>query len=373
MKRRRIMIAIGTILGIIIVAAIAGAIFVNQPSFGRLPQGERLQRIRQSPNYHNGQFHNQQPSPMMTSNHSRWEAMLRFLTEKPKETVPSQPIEAVKTDLKSLPKDSNLIVWFGHSSYMLQLSGQRILVDPVFYKASPVAFVNKPFPGTDIYKPSDLPDGIDYLVISHDHWDHLDYDTAKELRRRVGKVICPLGVGEHFEYWGYDKSQLIELDWNESDTTKLGFRIHCLPARHFSGRGLKPNQSLWASFLVETPSLTVFIGGDSGYGTHFKEIGTRFPGIDLAILENGQYNDDWKYIHTMPQYLGKAAKDLKAKQVITVHHSKYALARHPWNEPLVNELKAAKQYDFNLTVLQIGIPKLLSQTAQNATTASLQQ
>lgn len=292
----------------------------------------------------------------MTSKHSRWEAMWRFLVDKPEGIVPELPMDAVKADLKELRADSDLIVWFGHSSYLLQLSGRRFLVDPVFYKASPVSFVNRPFPGTDIYRPEDLPMRIDYLVITHDHWDHLDYETVIKLRRRVDKVICPLGVGEHFEYWGYDKSQLVELDWNESSQLIDGFAVHCLPARHFSGRGLQSNKTLWASFLLATPSLTVFVGGDGGYGRHFRDIGTRFPGIDVAILENGQYNEDWRYIHTMPQELGLAARDIGAKRVIAMHHSKYALARHRWDEPLDNEKKAARQYDLNLVVLRMGVP-----------------
>lgn len=209
MKRRRIMAAIYIVLGIVLFAIVAILLFLNQPSFGRLPQGERLERISRSPNFRDGQFHNLESTATMTSKHSRWEAMWRFLVDKPEGIVPELPMDAVKADLKELRADSDLIVWFGHSSYLLQLSGRRFLVDPVFYKASPVSFVNRPFPGTDIYRPEDLPMRIDYLVITHDHWDHLDYETVIKLRRRVDKVICPLGVGEHFEYWGYDKSQLV--------------------------------------------------------------------------------------------------------------------------------------------------------------------
>lgn len=356
MKRRRIMAAIYIVLGIVLFAIVAILLFLNQPSFGHLPQGERLERISRSPNFRDGQFHNLESTATMTSKYSRWEAMWRFLVDKPEGIVPELPMDAVKAGLKELPAGSDLIVWFGHSSYLLQLSGRRFLVDPVFYKASPVSFVNRPFPGTDIYRPEDLPMRIDYLVITHDHWDHLDYETVIALRRCVGKVICPLGVGEHFEYWGYDKSQLVELDWNESSQLIDGFAVHCLPARHFSGRGLQSNKTLWASFLLATPSLTVFVGGDGGYGRHFRDIGTRFPGIDVAILENGQYNEDWRYIHTMPQELGLAARDIGAKRVITMHHSKYALARHRWDEPLDNEKEAARQYDLNLVVLRMGVP-----------------
>ncbi len=352
--KRRIMVISGIILCIVAVVVLAIIIFLNQPCFGRLPRGERLERIRQSQHYRNGQFNNLQVSPMMTTRKSRLAAMWRFLTDKPQGLVPEQPIPAIKSDLKKLSVEDDFIVWFGHSSYLLQLSGVRFLVDPVFDKASPVSFVNRPFAGTDIYKAEDMPDYIDYLIISHDHWDHLDYNTVKRLHGKIGKVICPLGVGEHFEYWGYGKSQLIELDWNEDAMLRRGFNVHCLPARHFSGRGLTSNQTLWASFLLETPSFTVFVGGDSGYGLHFKEIGKKFPNIDIAILENGQYNEDWKYIHTMPQELGREAVELGTQRVITVHHSKYALARHRWDEPLDNERNAAEKYHLKLVVLRIG-------------------
>lgn len=343
----------GIVISILVILVIAVVAFVNQASFGRLPRGERLERIGRSPHYREGEFKNLHPTELMTSDKGRFRTMWEFLFSKKDGLYPDQPIPVVKTDLKKLDAGDDLMVWFGHSSYLLQLDGKRILVDPVFCMASPVAFVNKPFPGTDIYKPEDMPD-IDYLIITHDHWDHLDYQTVRQLKDRIGKVVCPLGVGEHFEYWGFDRERLVELDWQESETLDTAVHVHCLPARHFSGRGLKPNRTLWASFLVETPAHKVYIGGDSGYDTHFAEIGRRFPGISLAILENGQYNEDWKYIHTLPRYLGRIAKELSAEKVITVHHSKYALARHRWNEPLENELHASEADSFPLVVPVIG-------------------
>lgn len=352
-KRKRWRMTTGVIVGVIFLLTAGGYAFLSQPSFGRLPRGERLERIKRSPQYKNGEFRNQHPTELMTSDKNRWQAMWNFLFSKPARLAPDVPIPTVKTNLKTLERSHDLMVWFGHSSYLLQLSGRRILVDPVFCMASPVSFVNKPFKGTDIYKPADMPD-IDYLVISHDHWDHLDYHTVKQLKDRVGKVIVPLGVGEHFEYWGYDKDNIIELDWQEDAAPEDGFVFHCLPARHFSGRGLASNRTLWASFLVKTPSLNVYIGGDSGYDTHFKEIGEKYRDIDLAILENGQYNEDWRYIHTMPVYLGREARELGARQVMTVHHSKYTLARHPWDEPLENELRTAREYSLDLIVPKIG-------------------
>lgn len=333
-KRTKCMI-LPVIIGVLAVCAIGVWSFLRQPSFGALPTGERLARIERSPNYRDGAFRNQHLTPLMTGHVNRWKALWNFAFGSRDSLYPDRPIPVVKTDLKHLPADENLMIWFGHSSYLLQINGKRILVDPVFCAASPVTFINRPFKGTDIYEPEDMPD-IDYLVISHDHWDHLDYRTVKALRPRVGKVVCPLGVGAHFERWGYAPASLVELDWMENAPLGEGFTVYCLPARHFSGRGLKSNQSLWASFLFDTPSLKVFIGGDGGYDTHFKEIARLHPDIDWAILENGQYNEDWKYIHTMPHQLKQEVEDLDVDNVVTVHHSKYALSKHRWDAPLQN-------------------------------------
>ena len=344
---------IGYILVVIVLLAVVVIAFINQPSFGRIPRGERLERVKQSPNYRDGKFQNLHETVLMTSDKGRLEGIWDFLFRKIEGLRPDVPLPAIKTNLKNLNQDEEAIIWFGHSSYLIQTGGKRILVDPVFCMASPVSFINKPFKGTDIYHPEDMPD-IDYLVISHDHWDHLDYHTVKELKGRIGKVICPLGVGEHFEYWGFDKDRIIELDWNEDAKLEPGFMIHCLPARHFSGRGLNANQSLWASFLLEAPSQKIYIGGDGGYDTHYADIGNRFPDIDLAILENGQYNEEWKYIHLMPQYMTQAARDLKAKRILTVHHSKYALAKHRWDEPLKNAENMKYKDSLDVLIPEIG-------------------
>lgn len=353
LKSKRLRMIIGSILAIMVLAVPAGVLFMNQPSFGRTPRGERLERIKRSPHYRDGSFHNEREVPMFTSDKSRVIGMLEFLFRKKEGLCPEKPLPVIKTDLKKIPFDENVLVWFGHSSYLIQTDGKRILVDPVFCKASPVSFINKPFKGTDTYHPEDMPD-IDYLIITHDHWDHLDYETVTALKDRVGKVICALGVGEHFEYWGFDKESIIELDWNEDATLDSSFIIHCLPARHFSGRGPNPNKTLWASFLIKNPSQNIYVAGDGGYDIHFAAIGERFPNIDLAILENGQYNEEWRYIHLMPEYMAQAAKDLKAKKILTVHHSKYALAKHRWDEPLTNAHHLAEKDSLNVLIPQIG-------------------
>lgn len=352
-KLKRIM----TILFYILVLFVLGVTaFVNQKSFGKLPSGNRLELMKKSPNYKNGQFQNEISTTVMTGKESSVKAMWDFLTNKPKNTEPTEPIPSVKTDLNNLPKDKDLIIWFGHSSYLLQVNGIKILVDPVLIQGSPVKFINKPYPGTDIYKPQDIPE-IDFLVISHDHWDHLDYFTVKELKSKIKNIVVPLGVGEHFEYWNFPLDKITELDWYK-DAEICGTKFYCLPARHFSGRSIFRNKTLWASFVVEfADGKKVYIGGDSGYGPHFKYTGEHFPGIDLAILENGQYNQDWNQIHTMPEELGIAMQELNAKQYITVHHSKYTLSKHSWDDPLKAELQAAKDSNKDLLVLTIGKPQ----------------
>lgn len=343
----------GILLTIVIAVALAAALFLNQKSFGRLPRGERLERIRRSPNYRDGQFRNQVPTTLFTSDKSRLATMLGMLFRRQEGLRPEAPVPAVKTDLRALDPAEDALVWFGHSSYLLQLDGRRILVDPVFRAASPLAFLNRPFPGTDIYTPDDMPD-IDYLIITHDHWDHLDYRTIRELKDRIGRVVCPLGVGEHFEAWGFAPERLIEMDWEETALPETGFEIRCLPARHFSGRGLRSNRTLWASFLLRTPRQEIYLGGDSGYGPHFARIGEQFPDIDLAVLENGQYNPDWRNIHTLPEQLPRIARELGARRYVTVHHSKYALARHRWDEPLENARRLAETDSLQVLLPEIG-------------------
>lgn len=324
-------------ISIIVLAVLTGGVFgfMNQKNFGKQPRGERLKRIEASPNYRDGKFHNREATPQFTGKDKSSRSFINLIRNTNAHTKPPMEVATVKTDLHSLDSNTNVIVWFGHSSYFIQLDGKRYLIDPVFYTASPVSFIQKPFKGTDSYKPADIPD-IDYLIITHDHWDHLDYKTVKELRQRIGKVICPLGVGQHFEHWKFDVNNIIEMDWDEDAQLADGISIHCLTARHFSNRALKPNITLWASYMLVSPSNTIYIAGDGGYGRHFKEIGLRFPNIDLAIMENGQYSENWKYIHLMPELMTQAAKDLNAKRVLTGHHLKFALSQHPWDEPYRN-------------------------------------
>ncbi|MBP3775173.1 MAG: MBL fold metallo-hydrolase [Bacteroidaceae bacterium] len=342
------------VLSLLAIVAIGTVCFLDHPSFGRLPRGQRLERIQKSPNYRDGQFRNQEPTQQLTSDKGLLANLINFLFSKPPRLRPDEPLPITHPQWGETDRSEDCIAWFGHSSYLLQTAGQRILVDPVFYDAAPVSFVNRPFRHANAFRPSDLPDSIDVLLITHDHWDHLDYRTVKELRERVQHVVVPLGIGEYFEYWGYPAHKITELDWDDSTALGPQLTIHCLPTRHFSGRGLHPNKTLWASYMVQTDTACIYIGGDGGYDGRFRRIGQRFPHIDLAILENGQYDKDWAYIHTMPEQLGQVVRDLNPRRFITVHHSKYALAKHPWDEPLHTEQDVARQTGMPLVILQLG-------------------
>ncbi|MDR2813721.1 MAG: MBL fold metallo-hydrolase [Prevotellaceae bacterium] len=338
---------------------------ISPKKFGNTPQGARKERVLRSPNYRDGRFQNLNHTPQLTSK-SKGAMLFDALLGKHgkhERVRPDSAIAALKTDLHGLNPDEDLLVWFGHSSYYMQVEGKRLLVDPVFSRAaSPVFFFNRTFKGANIYAAADMPD-IDYLIITHDHWDHLDYPTVKALRRRVAKVICPLGVGEHFERWDFDMQRVVELDWNETAHPDTGVEFVCLPARHFSGRGFSPRQSLWASFLLKTPTLKVYMGGDGGYDTHFADIGRRFGPVDFALLENGQYNDSWRYIHMKPEEMLQAGKDLRAKVVMPVHNSKFALSLHPWDEPMNRAVEAWDSSAFGLAMPMIGERVLLRDTA----------
>ena len=370
------------ISGIILLFAGTGLVLLSHPAFG-LWRHRSTERIQASPNYYDGMFQNQEPTPQFTGREEKangekievkgdgvFKTLWRFLTDKDTIRIPSTPVEAVKTDLMALPIDEDWLVWFGHSSYLFCLNGKRVLVDPVLQPEWPSSMMLKAFSGTDIYRPNDLPE-IDVLIVTHEHWDHMDYATLRDIRTKVKQVVCPLGIADYLRYWRYSDNQITEMDWYEYHTAEGGLTatrsysetvvqqrgplITCLPSRHFSNRLLgKRNQTLWASFMIESGGRKVYIGGDGGYDKRFHEIRERFGKIDLAFLENGQYNENWRYIHTTPEDLEKVILDLQAKQIFTVHHDKYSLAMHPWYEPDSVARSIAARHNIHLLDASIG-------------------
>ncbi len=351
------------LLSLIILLIILFFGYTKLAKFGSMPDEISLEKIKKSKNFKNGSFQNLSLTPDLAEGVTYYDVFKDFFFGKKEHLKPIDSLPSIKTDLMNLPKDQNVLVWFGHSSYFMQIDGKRILVDPVFSgNASPLPGTMKSFKGSDIYTVDDIPK-IDFLFITHDHWDHLDYETILALKPKLNKIICGLGVGSHLRYWGFE-NEIFETDWFDKTQLDDGFNIITTPARHFSGRTFKRNQSLWVSFVLNTPTKRIFIGGDSGYDTHFAKIGDLYGPFDLAILENGQYNWKWKYIHTLPEETVKAAKDLKAKSFIPVHSSKFALALHNWDEPLKEVCILSKKEGINVITPLIGQPVIISKENQ---------
>ena len=327
---------------------------------GKLPSGKYLEKIKQSPNYNGRGFQNLTETPMKPQDVSYWKMIIEFM-KKRKDAAPPSPIPFVKTDLSDITSTSPspVIVWFGHSSYLLRFGNKNFLVDPVFSgNAAPLSFMVKAFKGSNEYNVDDMPH-IDYLILTHDHYDHLDYKTIRKLKKKVSRVVCSLGVTSHLKYWGYPTEKIAEFDWWQSEALFDDVKITAAPARHFSGRGLKRNQTLWSSFILESGSHKIYIGGDSGYESHFAEIGNKHGPFDLAILEAGQYNTMWPYIHMMPEETVQTTIDLKAKSLLPVHWGKFSLSLHPWNEPIKRIVIAAQSLNVPVHTPLIGKPLFL--------------
>lgn len=333
-------------------------LILQQPVYGKNPRGKRLQKVEQSSNYRDGSFQNQHPTEVMRKDASYWQLTKDFI-KKPDNNEPSAPIPSIETDLNKLNDSLPTIVWFGHSSYLIKIHGLTILVDPVLSgNASPVSFFGKAFAGSDVYKPEDMP-SIDICIITHDHHDHLDYRTIKELHPKVKMFYTALGVGQHLEDWGVQTDKIVELDWWDTHTRPDSVSITAVPARHFSGRGLVRAKTLWAGFALNVNGTNILAGGDSGYDTHFKEIGERLGPFDIAMLECGQYGNDWPYIHMTPEETYKAALEINTKVLLPVHWAKFTLALHAWNEPIERLLKANENGALTITTPLIGEPIVL--------------
>lgn len=322
---------------------------------GKLPSGKYLEQLRKSSNYNKSSFKNLSETPMLPEGGSYWKMTKEFFKKHPGR-LPVAPIPFIKTDLTKINSAETTIVWFGHSSYFIRMANKNFLIDPVFSgSAGPLSFMVKAFPGSNEYKATDMP-LVDHLILTHDHYDHLDYKTLRQLKNRIGHVYCSLGLGSHLKYWGFDVKKVSELDWYQTEKIDDNLEIIAAPARHFSGRGLKRNQTLWSSFLLRSLRHSLYLGGDSGYDAHFKEIGNKYGPFDVAILEAGQYNTMWPLIHMMPEETVQAAVDLNAKALLPVHWAKFTLAMHPWNDPIKRVVEKAKELEMKVLTPKIGQP-----------------
>lgn len=334
---------------VLILIIIGGFLFLQQPKFGKNPEGQRLDQLRRSPNFDGRQFRNLVQRASTEKKESFPAALIKYLVHEKNRPAPQNDVPSQKNDLKNL--GANAVVWLGHSSILIRLNGKSILIDPVFSdQASPVSFGNKSFNGSNRFTTEDLPE-LDYLIISHDHWDHLDYPTVKNLKAK--KIIVPLGVGAHFEQWGFLPENIVEGDWgNEFRFEDL--TIYVLPAQHFSGRTLTRNRTLWAAYALTSPDYKIFFSGDSGYGPYFEKIGKDFGEFDLVMLDTGQYDPAWADVHMNPEEAAQAALDLKAKALLPAHIGKFSIAYHSWDDPFIRIDRASQDKSYRLLTPVIG-------------------
>lgn len=325
---------------------------LNLPVFGNPPQKARFQRIKKMPNYKEGEIKNQSLTPAKSDDVTYAQMMAKIIKGN-KNGSPKRTLPHIKPDF--LTSDLLKITWFGHSSYLIQVDGKNILVDPVFSeRTSPFQFLGtKRFDGTNFIQPEDLPH-IDLMIITHDHYDHLDYTSILKLKTKTAQFLTSLGVGAHLEYWGIETAKITELAWGESTSPMANFSFTATPARHFSGRRFKRNQTLWSSFVMQTKFNKVFVGGDSGYDKHFKEIGEKHGPFDLAILECGQYNTMWPLIHMFPEEVAQAAIDLQSAILMPVHWGKYRLALHDWDDSIKRVVAKSEELGVKIATPMLG-------------------
>jgi len=340
----------------------AAAYAAVAPRLGGRPTGDRRERIQASPNYRGGKFRNLVPTSMRgAEGGSSFKAMAEFFLPG-SERVPRSPVlpEVVDPAVLGRAGDEVLRVhWLGHSTALIEIDGLTLLTDPVFGKrVGPVPGVAGPRRFFDML-PLELADvpALDAVLISHDHYDHLEYAAIRALKDRVGAFFVPLGVGAHLERWGVPGEQIVELDWWQQAT--LGpLTMTLAPTRHFSGRSaLDGFKTLWGAWAIHGPHHRVYFGGDSGYWEGFAEIGERLGPFDLTLLECGAYNEGWAYIHMMPEQTAAAHRDLRGEVLLPIHWAKFNLSLHAWTEPVERLLAAAD--GLRVATPRVGAPLLV--------------
>ena len=340
------------------VLLIIGLFISGCSNFGTRPSDQEKEKFRSSKQFNaeKGSFENSRPEVYanMRENSVDWGVITEWFSEGV-DRVPKQKLPEIKPNMKQFLQHSEdlKIIWFGHSSFLLNMDGKLVLVDPVFSgSASPVPFLAPSFQKS-VLDLGELPE-IDYILLSHDHYDHLDMESIKFFVDKKGIFIAPLGVSSHLRGWGIDKSRIIEKDWWES--VKLdGVEFIATPAQHFSGRnGIIENETLWASWVIQSKNHKIYFSGDSGYDTHFKEIGEKYGPFDVAFIESGQYNEKWRGVHLFPEEAVVAFHDLKAKKFFPVHWGMFELAFHPWYDPIEKLFKLSKEKNFDLIAPKLG-------------------
>ncbi len=320
-------------------------------AIGATPTGERAERMRRSPQFHDGVFRNTRPSGTLQP--GDFPETLRRLVFGREKRKPAGPVPLVSTPPPA-ESDGLHITWYGHASVLIEIDGSRVLFDPVWSdRVSPSAVL-----GPKRLHPVPVPlsslGRIDAIVISHDHYDHLDLPTVRELlHTQHAPFLVPLGIGAHLEHWGVPADRIVELDWEES--AEVGpLRLTATEAQHFSGRGIKRDGTLWASWVVAGPEHRVFYTGDTGYFDGFAAIGEKHGPFDAALVQVGAYDPAWPDIHMTPEEGVATLVDVQAHVLIPVHWATFNLAVHAWTEPVDRLWREAKARDVRLAVPRPG-------------------
>jgi L-ascorbate metabolism protein UlaG (beta-lactamase superfamily) len=349
---RRLRRILTTLLAVAAVLAVLAWAVFQLPAFGRRATGARLARMEASPQFIGGRFENTPPQDTDTA----WLQTVRLYRQgfvrSPTFPIPVVPIAPER--LQQPPPPGVRAFWLGHATALVEIDGVRILTDPVLSdRVSPVPIGPTRFHAPPI--PLAALTGIDAVVISHDHYDHLDMPTVRHLAGHGTHFYVGLGVGAHLERWGVPAAQIHELDW--WDTAEVGgVRITCAPSRHYSGRRAMDNSTLWSSWLLRGRDRAVYFSGDTGYGPHFAEIRRRLGAVDLTLMKVGAYGETWLDIHMDPESAVRAHQDLAARVLLPIHWATFDLSYHAWEEPIVRTLSAAAKAGVQVVTPRVGEP-----------------
>jgi L-ascorbate metabolism protein UlaG (beta-lactamase superfamily) len=329
-------------------------------ALGTRPQGARLERIKASPLWTGERFRNVSPIiPGLRDPNASMPTLSEFLCGNGRR-VPRGPLPSMNPlDGWTRPPGSGLrATWLGHSTVLIEIDGLRVLTDPVWgLRASPSRLA-----GPKRFQPVPVPlramPPIDLVVVSHDHYDHLDYPTIRELARRDVPFVTSLGVGAHLESWGVQPERITELDWWESHALpNTGLTVTAAPSQHFSGRGLKDrNATLWSSMVIRSERHAVFFSGDTGLTMQYETIGQRLGPFDLVMLEVGAFHPAWGDIHLGPENALKALALLGGGSFLPVHWGTFSLAMHAWDQPAETLLQLAPKTGARLLMPRLGEP-----------------
>jgi len=324
--------------------------------FGARPSKLELESYSKSPNWNGKIFENLEKTTMEFSlpNLPRF-FYKQFCEKKQRQPVKPLPILPFNKEAFESGNDSMKSIWYGHSTILMRLNHKNILVDPMFGPdAAPIApFKVKRFSGSTLDLMDKFP-AIDLVLISHDHYDHLDYDSILKLKDKTKQFYVALGVKRHLVSWGINPEIITEFNWWDESIFE-NIKITFTPTRHFSGRGMTDRaKSLWGGWALKTEEENIWFSGDSGYGKHFVEIGNRLGPFDFAFMECGQYNENWHQIHMYPEESIQASIDAKVRNRMPVHWAGFALAQHSWQEPVERFVEKAASENLNFIVPEIG-------------------